>query len=155
MYLVFGGDSFEFSPSAYVCHTMPACWPSLQDDPAEVFRIPVTKYGHADFHPHGMHVEQHESGDVVATVINHRRDGDAVSMFKVVFDDEGRPVEFQHVHDVVSPLFKQLNDVVTVGPNSFFATNWLNEEVSLGFYSRFLTLSIHCIDPAPYRATLH
>lgn len=70
-----------------------------------------------DFHPHGMGLFTGEDGERRLFVVNHRGTGDVIEIFRV----NGQRLE--HVDSAYGPLLRRGNDVVPVGPRSFYVTN--------------------------------
>jgi len=80
---------------------------------------PVTAAEPADFHPHGLSLYKGADGSRRLFVVNHHSDGtQAVEIFNVAADGA-----LTLVHSVTDPLLVSPNDVVAVGPDSFYATN--------------------------------
>ena len=72
-------------------------------------KLPLLNYSPATFHPHGIYLQTQPSGEKLMFVVNHRGDGEAVSIFSV--SDAGA----SFIGDVKHPLFRTINDVVAVG----------------------------------------
>jgi arylesterase/paraoxonase len=80
---------------------------------------PVTAMEPADFHPHGLGLYTGPDGARRLFVVNHLSDGThAIEIFDVA--DDG---QLTHVKSVTDPLLVSPNDVVAVGPDSFYVTN--------------------------------
>lgn len=79
---------------------------------------PVTPNEPADFKPHGLSLYIGADGKRRLFVVNHAARGNAIEIFDVA--DGGA---LTHVKSVVNPLLVSPNDVVAVGPDSFYATN--------------------------------
>ena len=80
---------------------------------------PVTAAEPADFHPHGLSLYKGADGSRRLFVVNHRSDGvESVDIFDVAGDGM-----LTLVRSVTDPLLVSPNDVVAVGPESFYATN--------------------------------
>tara|TARA_R110000868_G_scaffold269898_1_gene529307 strand:- start:3584 stop:4678 length:1095 start_codon:yes stop_codon:yes gene_type:complete len=88
--------------------------------PADHWQLrPVTASEPADFHPHGLSLYTGADGARRLFVVNHRSDKtEAVEIFDVAEDGS-----LTHVRSVTDPLLVSPNDVVAVGPDSFYATN--------------------------------
>lgn len=72
-----------------------------------------------EFHPHGISLWRGEDGRKRLFVINHRGvEGHAVEIF-----DVGTGGALMHVDTVAFPEMSSPNDVVGVGPRSFYVTN--------------------------------
>lgn len=71
------------------------------------------------FHPHGISLWRADDGRKRLFAINHRgADGDTVEIF-----DVGTGGALMHVDTVAFPQMSSPNDVVGVGPRSFYVTN--------------------------------
>lgn len=70
-----------------------------------------------DFHPHGISLYIDESGEEKLFVVNHRAAGDCIEIFDY---SAGRLLHRESLHD---PLMTSPNDIVAVGPRSFYVTN--------------------------------
>jgi hypothetical protein len=80
---------------------------------------------HLGFHPHGLFVDGTGGGATPATprvfVVNHRGDGEVVSVFDAASDGD----TLVHLADLKDPLFRNINDVVPVGDDTIYVTNWM------------------------------
>ncbi|MGV8997124.1 MAG: strictosidine synthase family protein [Parvibaculaceae bacterium] len=80
---------------------------------------PVTAAEPADFNPHGLSLYIGADGKRRLFVVNHLRNKThAIEIFDVAADGG-----LTHVRTVVDPLLVSPNDVVAVGPDSFYVTN--------------------------------
>lgn len=80
---------------------------------------PVTAAEPADFHPHGISLYVGPDGMRRLFAVNHHSDGgQSVDIFDVAADGG-----LTLVRSVTDPLLVSPNDVVAVGPESFYATN--------------------------------
>ena len=70
-----------------------------------------------DFHPHGISLLVDADGRTLLFAVNHRADGPFVEIFEVA----GHAL--LHRESVSHPLMFSPNDVVAVGPRSFYVTN--------------------------------
>ncbi len=70
-----------------------------------------------EFHPHGISLYKTEKGETLLFVINHTRGGSFVEIF------EYRDNRLVHRESIGHPLMFSPNDLVAVGPRSFYATN--------------------------------
>lgn len=88
--------------------------------PSEHWQLrPVTAQEPADFHPHGLSLYTGADGARRLFVVNHRSDkSHSVEIFDVAADGG-----LTFVRSVTDPLLISPNDVVAVGPESFYATN--------------------------------
>lgn len=69
------------------------------------------------FHPHGISLFKTADGETLLFVINHNEDSQYVEIF------EYRDNRLQHRESIAHPLLYSPNDLVAVGPRSFYATN--------------------------------
>ena len=80
---------------------------------------PVTPSMPEDFRPHGISLHVGADGARKLFAVSHpAKGGDRVEIFDVAADGT-----LSHEESVESSLFVSLNDVVAVGPRSFYATN--------------------------------
>lgn len=80
---------------------------------------PVTPNTPENFRPHGISLYKGEDGSSRLFAVNHPAGGpETVEIFEI--GDEGA---LTHIRSVTSDAFISLNDVVAVGPESFYATN--------------------------------
>lgn len=86
---------------------------------AEWALYPVTPSNPADFRPHGIDLHVGADGARRLFAVNHPASGtETVEIFDIAPDGT-----LVHAASVTDPLFVSLNDVVAVGPDSFYATN--------------------------------
>lgn len=91
----------------------------LKQPDAEWALYPVTPAAPEDFRPHGISLYVGEDGARRLFAVNHPAGGgEAVEIFDIAADGT-----LSHARSVTDPLFVSLNDVVGVGPESFYATN--------------------------------
>jgi arylesterase / paraoxonase len=69
------------------------------------------------FHPHGISLYKTEAGETLLFVINHTGDDHFVEIF------EFRDQRLVHRESISHPLMFSPNDLVAVGPRSFYASN--------------------------------
>jgi arylesterase / paraoxonase len=69
------------------------------------------------FHPHGISLYKTEAGETLLFVINHTGDDHFVEIF------EYRDQRLMHRESISYPLMFSPNDLVAVGPRSFYASN--------------------------------
>ncbi|XP_033108199.1 serum paraoxonase/arylesterase 2-like [Anneissia japonica] len=82
----------------------------------------VGNFKKTDLYPHGIYVWiDKKSGNVTLFLVNHAPGIEAV----VVFDYDQNENTLYHKKTITDPLFTSLNDVVAVGPDTFYATNFL------------------------------
>lgn len=87
------------------------------DGSDRVSKVSPDSFG--EFHPHGLSLWRGEDGRKRLFVINHSgRDGDKVEIF-----DVGTGGALMHVDSVSFPVMTSPNDVLGVGPRSFYVTN--------------------------------
>jgi len=77
----------------------------------------LTKDFNTDLHPHGISLYLGENGAVSLFVVNHRPDGECVELF------DYRDSTLVHRESIRGELMTSPNDVVAVGPRSFYVTN--------------------------------
>ncbi len=75
-----------------------------------------------DFHPHGISLYKSNNGTKHLFVVNHRKIGDFIEIFK--FTDS----TLVHLESISDPLIIDPNDVVGVGERSFYMTNDHDED---------------------------
>ncbi|MEZ5921605.1 MAG: SMP-30/gluconolactonase/LRE family protein [Parvularculaceae bacterium] len=81
--------------------------------------VKVSPENFTDFHPHGISLFLPGDGAKRLFVINHtEEDGDRVEIF-----DVGYANNLIHVESVAFPAMSSPNDIVAVGPRSFYVTN--------------------------------
>jgi len=85
--------------------------------------LPVRNYNDPHFHPHGLGLWTN-SDPAKLFVVNHGK-SDAVSIFDIV-EENGRPVALSLAETLTNPLFTGINDIVPVGPSSFYVSNMLH-----------------------------
>jgi len=88
-------------------------------------------YDAPDFHPHGIYAVK-DGNEEWVYVVNHRRDGEMVSIFQVVqtTSSSDSPFELKYLRSVTNPEWKYINDIAVV-PNSqgvFYVTNWFHDD---------------------------
>ena len=87
------------------------------DGSDRVSKVSPDSFG--EFHPHGLSLWRGDDGRKRLFVINHSgRDGDKVEIF-----DVGTGGALMHVDSVSFPEMTSPNDVLGVGPRSFYVTN--------------------------------
>ncbi|HEY4345315.1 MAG TPA: SMP-30/gluconolactonase/LRE family protein [Parvibaculum sp.] len=80
---------------------------------------PVTASEPADFHPHGISLYFGPDGVRRLFAVNHRAaGGHSIEIFDIAADGT-----LTHVKSITDPLLVSPNDVVAVGPESFYVTN--------------------------------
>ena len=71
-----------------------------------------------DFHPHGLSY-LHQGDSQYLFTNNHRSDGvHSVEIFRITKDNQ-----LEHLESITDPLLTSPNDLVAVGPRSFYVTN--------------------------------
>jgi arylesterase/paraoxonase len=79
--------------------------------------IELTDDFEQEFHPHGISLFVGENGGESLFVVNHRKDGDFVE----IFDMQDNSLIYRE--SIQGELMRSPNDVVAVGPRSFYVTN--------------------------------
>lgn len=98
------------------------------DGSGRVMKVSPDSFG--EFHPHGLSLWRGDDGRKRLFVINHTKDdGDKVEIF-----DVGTGGALMHVDSVVFPQMSSPNDVLGVGPRSFYVTN--DKGIKEGFLSQ-------------------
>ncbi|XP_035667138.1 serum paraoxonase/arylesterase 2-like [Branchiostoma floridae] len=70
--------------------------------------------------PHGLSLyENQESGEIRLFVVNHHKDGDRIEIFRYI----RQSAILRLIRSVQHPLLYNVNDVVAMGTDSFYATN--------------------------------
>lgn len=88
--------------------------------------INLTSGFEQEFHPHGLSLYLGENGEERLFVVNHRAQGDFVE----IFDYENKTLV--HRESIRDPLMTSPNDVVAVGPRSFYVTNDHGNQSAMG-----------------------
>ncbi|XP_028725653.2 serum paraoxonase/arylesterase 1 [Peromyscus leucopus] len=91
-----------------------------EKDPA-VLELEITgnKLERSSFNPHGVSTFTDEDNAVYLLVVNHPDSKSTVEVFK--FQEEERSL--LHLKTITHELLPSINDIVAVGPESFYATN--------------------------------
>jgi arylesterase/paraoxonase len=79
--------------------------------------VSLTNDFNKEFHPHGISLYKGNRSETLLFVINHANDGASVEIF------EYRDKKLIHSESISNPLLFSPNDIVAVGPRSFYATN--------------------------------
>lgn len=70
--------------------------------------------------PHGLsHWQNPRTGEVLLFVINHCPDGESIDVFEWIPNE----YSLKHTASIQHPLISSPNDLLAVGPNSFYYTN--------------------------------
>ncbi|XP_018416262.1 PREDICTED: serum paraoxonase/arylesterase 2-like [Nanorana parkeri] len=95
----------------------------------------------SSFNPYGLSVYIDErDGTVYLFVVNHPMPD--FKSFIEIFKFDEKQKALLHLKTIKHPLLQSLNDIVAVGPESFYATNdYYFESISLKFVEAFLGLS--------------
>lgn len=88
---------------------------SLQAESPELKNLTTTF--NQELHPHGISLFFGESGEASLFVVNHRPDGEFIEIF------DYRDSTLVHRESIRGELMTSPNDVVAVGPRSFYVTN--------------------------------
>lgn len=79
----------------------------------------VTSNFEQEFHPHGISLFISPAGEERLFVVNHRRQGHFVEIFQI----EGVGQQLVHLESIQDALMHSPNDLVAVGPRSFYVSN--------------------------------
>lgn len=102
-----------------------------ENDPKPVVLRISRGFDLTSFNPHGMSVHIDETDNVVYLfVVNHPNHGSTVEIFK--FDEENNSL--LHLKTITHDLLPSINDIVALGPDSFYAT--------VDFYFRATTMKV-------------
>ncbi len=94
-------------------------WIDLKQQPPQVH--PFAFDQPLDFHPHGLSYFAEGDSQYLFTN-NHRSDGThSVEIFRIAADQQLEQLE--HLESITGPALTSPNDLVAVGPRSFFVTN--------------------------------
>ncbi|XP_042329482.1 serum paraoxonase/arylesterase 2-like isoform X2 [Sceloporus undulatus] len=92
----------------------------------------------ASFNPHGISLYIDEDDTVYLFVVNHPQIKTTVELFKFMEDDNS----LVHLKTIKHELLSSVNDIVAVGPDSFYATNdYYFTEANLKTLEMFLGLT--------------
>lgn len=72
-----------------------------------------------DFRPHGLSIFVADNGTQTLIVINHAIAGERIE----IFEKQESQQLFHHVETITSPLLREPNDLVAVGPRQFYVAN--------------------------------
>ncbi|MDG2243863.1 MAG: hypothetical protein P8L66_10255 [Rhodospirillaceae bacterium] len=72
-----------------------------------------------DFRPHGLSIFVADNGTETLIVINHALAGERIE----IFEKQESQQLFSHVETITSPLLREPNDLVAVGPRQFYVAN--------------------------------
>ncbi|OXB84745.1 UNVERIFIED_CONTAM: hypothetical protein H355_001222 [Colinus virginianus] len=102
------------------------------DNPGEIFLMDLNEkkpkaaelrisrgFDLASFNPHGISTYIDKDDTVYLFVVNHPHQKSTVELFKFIEDDNS----LVHLKTIRHDLLTSVNDVVAVGPDSFYATN--------------------------------
>eukprot|EP00485_Elphidium_margaritaceum_P000964 CAMPEP_0202694174 /NCGR_PEP_ID=MMETSP1385-20130828/8102_1 /ASSEMBLY_ACC=CAM_ASM_000861 /TAXON_ID=933848 /ORGANISM="Elphidium margaritaceum" /LENGTH=322 /DNA_ID=CAMNT_0049349973 /DNA_START=255 /DNA_END=1223 /DNA_ORIENTATION=- len=122
-----------------------------KDKYAQPVALKLSGYVHPDFHPHGISVVA-SGDDTFLYVVNHRRDGEFLSVFKLDMDRN----ELQYWTSITAESFRVINNVA-VDPNGhFYYTNWMSNDPGswTGLFETFgdgkLSQVQYCAVPADF-----
>ncbi|XP_061442759.1 serum paraoxonase/arylesterase 2-like isoform X2 [Rhineura floridana] len=90
-----------------------------EDDPRPVELRINHGFDLASFNPHGISLYIGDDDAVYLFVVNHPRYKSTVELFKFVEDDNS----LVHLKTIKHELLASVNDIVALGPDSFYATN--------------------------------
>eukprot|EP01084_Bolivina_argentea_P172223 298345_1 len=106
-----------------------------RDKYAKPIPMKLSKYGAPDFHPHGISAVK-QGKDEFLFVVNHRRDGEYISVFKVDTAND----QLKYWTSIDSDSFNVINNVAAVPDTNgnFYYTNWMRDDP--GSWSGFMEL---------------
>ncbi|XP_043444850.1 serum paraoxonase/arylesterase 1 isoform X1 [Prionailurus viverrinus] len=91
-----------------------------EEDPTVLeLKITGSEFDHSSFNPHGISMFTDEDNTVYLLVVNHPDFKSTVELFK--FQEEEKSL--LHLKTIRHELLPNLNDIVAVGPEHFYATN--------------------------------
>ncbi|XP_056619275.1 serum paraoxonase/arylesterase 2-like [Triplophysa dalaica] len=107
--------------------------PSYSDEPGKIYTLDVLDSGQNiqalsikgefdkdSFNPHGLSVYTDDrDGAIYVLVVNHPEGKSQVEIFRFVEEENS----LQYIKTIKHYLLKNVNDIVAVGPESFYATN--------------------------------
>ncbi|XP_068091147.1 serum paraoxonase/arylesterase 2-like [Hyperolius riggenbachi] len=132
-----GSEDIEILPNGLAFITSGLKYPGLHsfgpDKPGEIFLLDLNQdnpqpsslrfigeFDHASFSPHGLSLYTDEMDDAVYLfVVNHPQYKSTVEIFK--YEEEENVLV--HLKTVKHPSLYNVNDVIAVGPESFYASN--------------------------------
>ncbi|XP_029813057.1 serum paraoxonase/arylesterase 1 isoform X2 [Suricata suricatta] len=132
-----GSEDLEILPSGLAFISSGLKYPGIKnfepDKPGKIFlmdlneenptvlelRITGSKFDHSSFNPHGISTFTDEDNTVYLLVVNHPDFKSTVELFK--FQEEEKSLF--HLKTIRHKLLPNLNDIVAVGPEHFYATN--------------------------------
>ena len=90
-------------------------------------QMKLKKYIHPDFHPHGMSLIQNENNQQWLYIVNHRRDGEFLSVFKVDMNQN----QLIYWTSITSDSFNFINNVAIMAgtQGNFYHSNWMKNDV--------------------------
>ncbi|XP_064362161.1 serum paraoxonase/arylesterase 2 [Dromaius novaehollandiae] len=131
-----GSEDIEILPNGLAFISSGLKYPGMQsfapDKPGEIFLMDLNEenpravelrisrgFDLASFSPHGISTYVDEDDSVYLFVVNHPHLKSTVEVFKFSEDDSS----LVHLKTVKHDLLSSVNDIVAVGPDSFYATN--------------------------------
>ncbi|XP_062363917.1 serum paraoxonase/arylesterase 2 isoform X1 [Cinclus cinclus] len=92
----------------------------LNEDSPRAVELRISRgFDLASFNPHGISTYVDRDDTVYLFVVNHPHQKSTVELFKFVEDDNS----LVHLKTIRHDLLTSVNDIVAVGPDSFYATN--------------------------------
>ncbi|XP_068790995.1 serum paraoxonase/arylesterase 2 [Struthio camelus] len=131
-----GSEDIDILPNGLAFISSGLKYPGMHsfvpDKPGEIFLMDLNEenpravelrisrgFDLASFSPHGMSTYVDEDDSVYLFVVNHPHQKSTVEVFKFSEDDNS----LVHLKTVRHDLLSSVNDIVAVGPDSFYATN--------------------------------
>ncbi|RLW11335.1 hypothetical protein DV515_00001534 [Chloebia gouldiae] len=131
-----GSEDIDILPSGLAFISSGLKYPGLKsfapDKPGEIFLMDLTEdnpraaelrisrgFDLASFNPHGISTYIDRDDTVYLFVVNHPHQSSTVELFKFVEDDNS----LVHLKTIRHDLLTSVNDIVAMGPDSFYATN--------------------------------
>ncbi|XP_063777479.1 serum paraoxonase/arylesterase 2-like [Pseudophryne corroboree] len=133
----FGSEDIEISPNGLAFISSGLKYPGVKsfapDRPAEILLVDLNDeelhptplsiskgFDISTFNPHGLSIYIDEKDNAVYLfVVNHPHHKTTIEIFKFVEEDN----VLVHQKTIIHPLLNSVNDIVAVGPESFYATN--------------------------------
>ncbi|KAM9024901.1 serum paraoxonase/arylesterase 2 isoform 1-T5 [Ara ararauna] len=131
-----GSEDIDILPNGLAFISSGLKYPGIKsfapDKPGEIFLMDLNEdnpravemrisrgFDLASFNPHGISTYVDKDDTVYLFVVNHPHQKSTVELFKYVEDDNS----LVHLKTIQHDLLTSVNDVVAVGPDSFYATN--------------------------------
>ncbi|KAM6134495.1 serum paraoxonase/arylesterase 2 isoform 1-T3 [Pterocles gutturalis] len=131
-----GSEDIDILPNGLAFISSGLKYPGLKtlapDKPGEIFLMDLNEdnpravelrisrgFDLASFNPHGISTYLDKDDTVYLFVVNHPHQKSTVELFKFVEDDSS----LVHLKTIRHQLLNSVNDIVAMGPDSFYATN--------------------------------